>query len=67
MARLTIDADAELCYSLFANFIEKEDEYLTHNSPNFHLKQGYTEAAHMKGIGKKFDRWYDLKWFQKKI
>ena len=48
-------------------FIEKEDEYLTHNSPNFHLKQGYTEAAHMKGIGKKFDRWYDLKWFQKKI
>ena len=44
---------------------EKEDEYLTHASSNFHLSQGYTEVAHMKGFGKKFDRWYDLKWFQK--
>ena len=48
-------------------FCEKEDEYLTHASPNFHLSQGYTEVAHMKGVGKKFDRWYDLKWFQKEL
>lgn len=48
-------------------FIEHEDEYLSHGSPKFHLNQGYSEVAHMKSIGKKFDRWYDLKWFQKKI
>ena len=48
-------------------FTENEDEYLTHASPEFHLSQGYTEVAHMKSVGKKFDRWYDLKWFQKKI
>ena len=48
-------------------FIETEDEYLTNVSQVFHMKQGYVEVAHMKGVGKKFDRWYDLKWFQKKI
>ena len=48
-------------------FCENEDEYLTHDSPNFHLSQGYVEVAHMKGVGKKFNRWYDLKWYQKKI
>ena len=35
--------------------------------PQFHIKEGYTEVAHIKSVGKKFDRWYDLLWFQKKI
>ncbi|MCR4643334.1 MAG: GNAT family N-acetyltransferase [Lachnospiraceae bacterium] len=48
-------------------FIDKEDEYLSHDSCRFHLKEGYTEVAHMKSVGRKFDRWYDLLWFQKKI
>ena len=48
-------------------FSENEDEYLSHDSPKFHLKQDYYEVAHMKEVGKKFDRWYDLKWYQKKI
>lgn len=48
-------------------YIENEDEYLTHDSPNFHLSQGYTKVAHMKNVGKKFDRWYDLLWFQKTL
>ena len=48
-------------------FCENEDEDLTHDSQKFHLKMGYSEVAHMKGVGKKFDRWYDIKWFQKKI
>lgn len=48
-------------------YIEKEDEYLTHDSCRFHLKEGYFEVAHMKSVGKKFDRWYDLKWYQKII
>lgn len=48
-------------------YIQEEDEYLTHESCRFHLHMGYTQVAHMKGIGKKFDRWYDLLWMQKKL
>ncbi len=48
-------------------FCENEDKYLTHDSVNFHLKEGYEEVAHMKTVGKKFDRWYDLLWMQKKL
>ena len=50
-----------------AAFIETEDEYLTHDSPKFHEKMGYTRVAQFKEVGKKFDRWYDLVWQQKKI
>ena len=48
-------------------YCEPEDEYLTHASSCFHMSQGYSEAAHFKNIGRKFDRWYDLKWYQKTI
>ena len=48
-------------------YCEEEDEYLTHGSLLFHLKKGYTQVARMRGIGKKFGRWYDLLWMQKKI
>ena len=48
-------------------YIDEEDEYLSHDSYQFHIKEGYTEVAHIKSVGKKFDRWYDLLWFQKKI
>lgn len=48
-------------------YVEDEDEYLSHDSCKFHENQGYTEVAHMKTVGKKFDRWYDLLWYQKKI
>ena len=48
-------------------YIDTEDEYLTNDSLRFHLKEGYVEVAHMKTIGKKFDRWYDLLWLQKKL
>ncbi len=48
-------------------FSEKEDEYLSHDSNLFHMRKGYEKVAHMKTVGKKFDRWYDLLWFQKKI
>ncbi|MBP5608453.1 MAG: N-acetyltransferase [Lachnospiraceae bacterium] len=48
-------------------YCEKEDEYLTHDSVSFHLREGYEEVAHMKTVGKKFDRWYDLLWMQKKL
>ncbi len=48
-------------------FSEEEDKYLTHDSYLFHLKEGYEKVAHMKTVGKKFGRWYDLLWMQKKI
>lgn len=48
-------------------YIEEEDEYLTKDSVKFHLQSGYEQVAHMKNVGKKFDRWYDLLWFQKVI
>lgn len=48
-------------------FCEPEDEFLTQASSRFHMSHGYVEVAHMKRIGVKFDRWYDLKWFQKVI
>ena len=29
--------------------------------------KGYTQVAHMKEIGKKFGKWYDLLWYQKRL
>ena len=46
---------------------DEEDEYLTHDSCRFHLKMGFSQAARLDGIGKKFGRWYDLLWMQKKL
>ena len=48
-------------------YCENEDEYLTHDSYKFHLKMGYVKAAQLISVGKKFDRWYDLLWMQKKL
>ena len=48
-------------------FSEKEDEFLSHDSYLFHIKEGYEKVAHLKAVGKKFHRWYDLLWMQKKI
>ena len=48
-------------------YCENEDEYLTNDSKEFHIRKGYTQVAHMKAVGKKFDRWYDLIWLQKRL
>ena len=48
-------------------YTDTEDEYLTHDSYKYHLKEGYKKVAHMETVGKKFDRWYDLIWLQKKV
>ena len=46
---------------------EDEDEYLTPDSSRFHISKGYTQVAHMKKVGKKFGKWYDLLWYQKRL
>ena len=48
-------------------YTQNEDEHLSHDSSEFHLKSGYTEVAHLKTVGRKFDKWYDLLWYQKKL
>ena len=45
----------------------EEDEHLSHDSKNFHLAMGFEQAAHLKGRGIKFGKWYDLLWFQKRL
>lgn len=48
-------------------FCEEEDEYLSHASYKFHLRKGYEEVGRLKSVGRKFGRWYDLLWMQKRI
>ncbi|MBO4864852.1 MAG: N-acetyltransferase [Eubacterium sp.] len=50
-----------------AAYTEVEDEYLTNDSYRFHTSIGFDKVAHMRSIGIKFDRWYDLLWMQKKL
>jgi phosphinothricin acetyltransferase len=48
-------------------YCEGEDPYLTNDSYKFHTKEGYFKAGQLKDVGKKFGRYYDLLWLQKKI
>lgn len=47
-------------YAVIAVPVEKEDEYLTFDSKNFHEKIGYKDAGTLESIGNKFGRWYSL-------
>ena len=44
-----------------------EDEYLTHNSENFHTHLGFTKVGTFHKCGRKFDRWYNMIWMEKII
>jgi phosphinothricin acetyltransferase len=44
-----------------------EDEYLTHNSENFHAHLGFTKVGTFHKCGRKFDRWYNMIWMEKII
>lgn len=43
----------------------EDDEYLTHNSAQFHAHLGYRMVGEFKKCGYKFDRWYDMVWMEK--
>jgi phosphinothricin acetyltransferase len=46
---------------------EKEDEYLTNNSRDFHSHIGYKTVGVFNKCGRKFGRWYDMIWMEKYI
>ena len=46
---------------------ERDDEYLTHDSFNFHKKLGFKTVGTFKKCGCKFGRWYGMVWMQKSL
>lgn len=48
-------------------YAEKEDEFLNHNSPDFHSHMGFAKVGEFHKCGYKFNRWYDMIWMEKII
>lgn len=46
---------------------EKDDEYLTKNSTQFHEHMGYNLVGEFHKCGYKFNRWYNMVWMEKHI
>ena len=46
---------------------EREDEYLTRDSVDFHRRMGYRLAGEFRQCGCKFGRWYNMVWMEKHI
>lgn len=43
---------------------DKADEYLTHNSQDFHAHMGYRLVGAFDRCAQKFGRWYDMCWME---
>lgn len=48
-------------------WVDEEDEYLNHNSADFHRHMGFELAGRFNKCGYKFGRWYDMIWVEKII
>ncbi len=46
---------------------DREDEYLTRNSEQFHRHLGFTKVGAFHHCGFKFNRWYNMIWMEKII
>lgn len=46
---------------------EREDEYLTRDSVNFHRRLGWRLVGEFRQCGCKFGRWYNMVWLEKHI
>ncbi len=46
---------------------EKEDEYLTNNSVEFHSHLGFAKVGAFRNCANKFGRWYHMTWMEKII
>lgn len=44
-----------------------DDEYLNHNSAQFHEHRGYKMVGYFHQCGYKFGRWYDMIWMEKML
>ena len=51
-------------YACIAN-AERDDEYLTKNSADFHAHLGYRLIGVFDRCGRKFGRWYSMVWMEK--
>lgn len=48
-------------------WIDASNQYLTHDSPEFHAHLGYKKCAHFHKCGYKFGMWFDMIWMEKMI
>ena len=48
-------------------WLDTPNQYLTHQSPEFHEHLGYKRAAHFHQCGYKFGLWFDMIWMEKMI
>ena len=46
---------------------DREDEYVTRNSMEFHSHLGFRQVAEFRSCGYKFGRWYNMIWMEKLI
>ena len=49
------------------SWIDTPNQYLTHDSPDFHRHMGFAQCAHFHQCGYKFNTWFDILWFEKMI
>lgn len=49
------------------SWIDTPNQYLTHQSPDFHAHLGYKKVAHFHLCGYKFNQWFDMIWMEKMI
>lgn len=57
----------ELGLNACISWVDTPNEYLTHQSPQFHEHLGYRKCAHFHQCGYKFGRWFDMIWMEKII
>lgn len=48
-------------------WLDTPNQYLTHQSPEFHEHLGYKRVAHFHQCGYKFGLWFDMIWMEKMI
>ena len=48
-------------------WLDTPNQYLTHQSPEFHEHLGYKRVAHFHQCGYKFGHWFDMIWMEKMI
>ena len=48
-------------------WVDVEDEFLNHDSANFHQSLGFKIVGKFTKCGYKFNRWYDMIWLEKII